>query len=109
LQLAGYTFSKMPAAAVGGTAATVATLACRGFSLSLQPTTLSLLPGVQQAAQLSAYGVNGFNQPISGTISGLLSGVTVSSSTFNLDSERNFNCLLHGGCRRVFGDDHMYG
>jgi hypothetical protein len=55
-----------------------------GFSLSLQPASLSLLPGVQQPAQISANAVNGFNQLISGSVSGLPSGLTVSSSTFSL-------------------------
>ncbi len=55
-----------------------------GMSLSLQPASLSLIPGVQQQAQLSVNAVNGFNQLVSGSISGLPSGVTVSSSTFSV-------------------------
>jgi hypothetical protein len=54
------------------------------FSLSLQPASLSLIPGVQQQAQLSVNPINGFNQLVSGTVIGLPSGVTVSSSTFSL-------------------------
>lgn len=55
-----------------------------GISLSLQPASLSLIPTVQQQVQLSVNSVNGFNQLVSGTISGLPSGVTVSSSTFSV-------------------------
>lgn len=54
-----------------------------GISLSLQPASLSLIPTVQQQVQLSVNPVNGFNQLVSGTISGLPAGVTVSSSTFS--------------------------
>lgn len=54
-----------------------------GISLSLQPASLSLIPTVQQQVQLSVNPVNGFNQIVTGNISGLPSGVTVSSSTFS--------------------------
>jgi hypothetical protein len=55
-----------------------------GISLSLQPASLSLIPGVQQQVQLSVNPINGFNQLVSGSISSLPSGVTVSSSTFSV-------------------------
>jgi len=55
-----------------------------GISLSLQPASLSLIPGVQQQAQISVNAINGFNQFVSGTVNGLPSGVTVSSSTFSV-------------------------
>ena len=55
-----------------------------GFGLSLQPSSLSLIPGVQQQATLSVNAVNGFNESVNGSISGLPSGVTVSSSTFSV-------------------------
>lgn len=55
------------------------------ISLSLQPTSLSLIPGAQQQrVQLSVNATNGFNQLVSGTINGLPSGVTVSSPTFSV-------------------------
>jgi hypothetical protein len=55
-----------------------------GISLSLQPGSLSLIPTVQQQVQLSVNAINGFNQLVSGSISGLPAGVTVSSSTFSV-------------------------
>jgi len=55
-----------------------------GISLSLQPASVSLIPTVQQQVQLSVNAINGFNQLVSGSVSGLPSGVTVSSSTFSV-------------------------
>ena len=55
-----------------------------GISLSLQPAIVSLIPTVQQQVQLSVNAINGFNQLVSGSVSGLPSGVTVSSSTFSV-------------------------
>jgi len=55
-----------------------------GISLSLQPASVSLIPTVQQQVQLSVNAINGFNQLVSGSVSGLPSGVSVSSSTFSV-------------------------
>jgi hypothetical protein len=55
-----------------------------GISLSLQPTSLSLIPTLQQQVQLSVNAINGFNQLVSGSVSGLPSGVTVNNSTFSV-------------------------
>ncbi len=55
-----------------------------GITLALQPTTLVLIPGVQQSMQIAVQGVNGFNQLVSGTLSGLPAGVTVNSTTFSV-------------------------
>src|SRR5256884_47940 len=52
-----------------------------GISLSLQPASVSLIPTVQQQVQLSVNAINGFNQLVSGSVSGLPSGVSVITST----------------------------
>ena len=55
-----------------------------GITLSLQPTSLTLIPGVQQELQLAVNATNGYNQLISGTLTGLPAGVTVNSTTFSV-------------------------
>lgn len=54
------------------------------FSLSVNPTSLSLAAGAKQTVQVSASALNGFSQSVQVAVSGLPSGVTASPSTFAL-------------------------
>ncbi len=51
------------------------------LSLSVQPSSITLVPGIQQAVQISATAPAGYNQMISGTLSNLPSGVTTTNGT----------------------------
>lgn len=53
------------------------------FTLSVQPSSLSLVPGVSQPVQITAVVQNGFNGLVTGTLTGLPNGVTTNSTTFN--------------------------
>jgi hypothetical protein len=60
-------------------------LLAAGFSLSTDPTTVSLVAGgTGQQISVNVLPVNGFTGPVTVTISGLPAGVTVNPSTFTL-------------------------
>ena len=54
------------------------------ISLSVSPANISLIPGVQQPVEISAAATAGFDQLISGTLTGLPAGVTATSTTFSM-------------------------
>ena len=54
------------------------------ISLSLNPTSLSLIPGISQPVQISVSATTGYNQLISGTLTGIPSGVSANSTTFSV-------------------------
>lgn len=56
----------------------------QSFTLTVQPGSISLIPGVEQQVQVSVNAGNGFNQTVNGSLNGLPSGVTTSSSNFNI-------------------------
>ncbi len=72
------------AALICGCGGSKLTSPAQGFSLSLNPTSLSVAPGATQVVSISATAINGFSQSIAVTVSGTPAGVTASPASFTL-------------------------